>query len=374
MATTFTGTSPGLTYKDLLHFNNSNAGVTGSLQALNDGNGATTALQVSTTGIGSTGTITATGAVTGSNLSGTNTGDQTITLTGNVTGSGTGSFATTVAAKAITLGMLADGTDGELITWDSSGVAAAVATGTAGQVLTSGGAGVAPTMQTLDIAVSELADGTDGELITWDASGNAATVGAGTSAQVLTSNGAGAAPTFQAAAAGGALTFVSTTTASTSSSIDITGIDSSAEIWILEISNYTTSVDNDAISIRTSTDGGSSYDSGAGNYRYTHHSRSDAGSVSGGQSTSATAIATTSGVGNAAGFGGNLTVKIYNPSGTTHTVISWISAWTASGGSVFTGSGMGKRVSAADVDAIQFIPGSGTIDTGEFTLYKVANS
>lgn len=31
-------------------------------------------------------------------LSGTNTGDQTITLTGNVTGSGTGSFATTIAA------------------------------------------------------------------------------------------------------------------------------------------------------------------------------------------------------------------------------------------------------------------------------------
>lgn len=43
-------------------------------------------------------TITATGAVTGSNLSGTNTGDQTITLTGDITGSGTGSFATTLAA------------------------------------------------------------------------------------------------------------------------------------------------------------------------------------------------------------------------------------------------------------------------------------
>lgn len=39
------------------------------------------------------------GAVTASNLSGTNTGDQTITLTGDVTGSGTGSFATTAAAK-----------------------------------------------------------------------------------------------------------------------------------------------------------------------------------------------------------------------------------------------------------------------------------
>ncbi len=35
-------------------------------------------------------------------LSGTNTGDQTITLTGDVTGSGTGSFAATIAANAVT--------------------------------------------------------------------------------------------------------------------------------------------------------------------------------------------------------------------------------------------------------------------------------
>lgn len=40
-------------------------------------------------------------------LSGTNTGDQTITLTGNVTGSGTGSFAATIANAAVTAAMLA---------------------------------------------------------------------------------------------------------------------------------------------------------------------------------------------------------------------------------------------------------------------------
>ena len=41
------------------------------------------------------------------NTSGTNSGDQTITLTGDVTGSGTGSFAATVAANAITLSKMA---------------------------------------------------------------------------------------------------------------------------------------------------------------------------------------------------------------------------------------------------------------------------
>lgn len=41
-------------------------------------------------------------------ISGTNTGDQTITLTGDVTGSGTGSFAATVAADAVTNAKLAN--------------------------------------------------------------------------------------------------------------------------------------------------------------------------------------------------------------------------------------------------------------------------
>lgn len=47
--------------------------------------------------------VAATGNVTGANLSGTNTGDQTITLTGDVTGSGTGSFAATIGNGVVTL-------------------------------------------------------------------------------------------------------------------------------------------------------------------------------------------------------------------------------------------------------------------------------
>lgn len=54
-----------------------------------------------------------------------------------------------------------------------------------------------------DVAVSSLANGTDGELITWDSAGAPTTVPTGTATQVLTSNGAGAAPTFQDAAGGG---------------------------------------------------------------------------------------------------------------------------------------------------------------------------
>jgi hypothetical protein len=54
--------------------------------------------------------VAATGTVTGSNLSGTNTGDQTITLTGDVTGSGTGSFATTLATVNANVGSFGSST------------------------------------------------------------------------------------------------------------------------------------------------------------------------------------------------------------------------------------------------------------------------
>ena len=58
----------------------------------------------------------------GLTLSGTNTGDQTITLTGDVTGSGTGSFAATLATQAgVTTGTYNSATQITPITIDSKG-------------------------------------------------------------------------------------------------------------------------------------------------------------------------------------------------------------------------------------------------------------
>ncbi len=96
----------------------------------------------------SDGNWTASGAYTG-DVTGDVTGNaDTVTTNANLTGIVTSvGNATAIANKAIATAKLADGTDGELITWDSDGVIAHVAAGTATHVLTSNGAGAAPTFQ-----------------------------------------------------------------------------------------------------------------------------------------------------------------------------------------------------------------------------------
>lgn len=72
------------------------------------------------------------------------------------------------------------------------------------------------------VSYTKLANGTDGELLTWNASGVIAPVPVGTATHVLTSNGAGAAPTFQAASGGGDFTLTSQTTGTATNTGDIT--------------------------------------------------------------------------------------------------------------------------------------------------------
>ena len=87
------------------------SGISGSLTSVEDGLGTQSVLQLSSSGINVNASsisvnshpLTVSGT---SSISGTNTGDQTITLTGNVTGSGVGSFATTIGAGVVTNSML----------------------------------------------------------------------------------------------------------------------------------------------------------------------------------------------------------------------------------------------------------------------------
>ena len=74
---------------------------------------------------------------------------------GTVTGISVGGLpddivdAGTLADDAVGLAQMAGGTDGNIITYDTSGNPAVVATGSSGQVLTSAGADAVPTMATV---------------------------------------------------------------------------------------------------------------------------------------------------------------------------------------------------------------------------------
>jgi len=66
-----------------------------------------------------------------------------------------------MAATKPGYGMIKDGTDGELITWDASGNSAAVAVGTVNHVLTSSGAGAAPTFKDPGVSILNVTKGGD---------------------------------------------------------------------------------------------------------------------------------------------------------------------------------------------------------------------
>lgn len=77
--------------------------VTGTAPIVSSG-GATPVISISAATTSSAGSMSAADKTKLDAISGTNTGDQTITLTGDVTGSGTGSFAATLSNSGVTAG------------------------------------------------------------------------------------------------------------------------------------------------------------------------------------------------------------------------------------------------------------------------------
>jgi hypothetical protein len=82
-------------------------GVTGTAPIASSG-GATPAISISAATTSAAGSMSAADKTKLDGITGTNTGNQTITLTGDVTGSGTGSFAATISSASVTNAKMAN--------------------------------------------------------------------------------------------------------------------------------------------------------------------------------------------------------------------------------------------------------------------------
>ena len=240
-------------------------------------------------------------------------------------------------------------------------------------------------MSLTKLPLSMMADGTDGNIITYDASGNPAAVSTGSSGQVLTSAGAGSPPTFSAVAAG--MTFLNSTDFSGASSYDFKssiGLDASSfDCYRMIFQSVIPNSDGVYAEIRTSSDGGSSYDNSAGNYEWNIIKNRAAGGNLHDNLSSAAVIElvgddsnTDTTIGSAANEHGlSGWVDIIAPHLTTYTTFNWFLNWNTAAGELNIVVGAGRRKSAADVDAVRFIfEGGATIESGTITTYGWVNA
>ena len=228
------------------------------------------------------------------------------------------------------------------------------------------------------ITLAKLAGGTDGNLITFDASGDPAFVTTGNDGQVLTSAGAGAAPAFEAIPAVTVdLVLLSTQTASNAASIDFTSShfdNSTYTSYVFKAFSISPATNGAFFMCRTSSDGGSSYDSGSSDYDWalfhidTNGSANDIDIADDGidMYRSAGNI----GMSNVAAESGSGTIHVDGAGVADYTkvygeVLAYDSASTASNCKATFG---GHRNSAADVDGIQFLFSSGNLD-GTIKMY-----
>ena len=197
----------------------------------------------------------------------------------------------------------------------------------------------------------------------------------GTAAQVLTMNGGATAPSW-ADAGGGATTLITRNTFTNASTIEITsGFDSSTyDSYLLMVDCSSVNLNSNAsmMAIRTSSDGGSSFDSGGSDYRYGGYSASNAGHLNR-SSTGAHNIAFT--VSNLDATGFKLELVVLRPDITsTYTTLIGRSSHTDTSSNLTRIEITGQRISNGLVNGIQLMQWGAMLVTGtyQFIGYKKA--
>ena len=219
-------------------------------------------------------------------------------------------------------------------------------------------------MSLTKLPLSMMADGTDGNIITYDASGNPAAVSTGSSGQVLTSAGAGSPPAFGAAATAG-LTLIQSITSSGASTADF----ESADIFngtyhkiIFELSGVDTSANGADFRMQVST--GGSYQTGNDYSFHLIQCTSTTNGFLNGLSETNGNIRLLHQVGNDSTESGDITIEFGGPlNGTAFYKMCKITASSSGTGTDLVNNIVGSGVfhgSAAALDGIRFSADSGT--------------
>jgi hypothetical protein len=116
------------------------------------------------------------------------------------------------------------------------GVGSTPSYGTSGQVLTSGGSSASPTWST---PTTTSPAGSTGQ-VQYNNAGAFGAISSGTSGQVLTSAGSGSAPTWSTPS-GGSWIYINTVTASAASTVDVTGMNSTYDMYMIVAQNVSSS-------------------------------------------------------------------------------------------------------------------------------------
>ena len=177
----------------------------------------------------------------------------------------------------------------------------------------------------------------------------------------------------------GAKTLISSTAISNAANYSFTGFDSSKyDSYEFVFHSVKPATNNVYLHARFSTDGGSSYDSGASDYSW-FLINNNADGATGDHDTADTEIALNGDLNSVKAYIGNDTAdagvhgrfELFFPHvTTTRTVAGWTIFGDAGGSSysnILTGSGM--RLTAQDTDGLQFLFSSGYITSGTIKAY-----
>ena len=141
--------------------------------------------------------------------------------------------------------------------------------------------------------------------------------------------------------------------------------------YVFKFMNIKPGTDGGHFCCRTSTDGGSSYDSSG--YDRVVEERSSTGNEqqNGGDAQSEVRLTSDSNWGSATNESLSGTMFLYNPGASEYTHMNFTMAYMDDQAGTYWNSlhGSGQRTSAGDVDAIQFFPSSGTLSAGTITMY-----